>query len=301
MTMQQQELFGVPIDAMTMTEVLEVCVERLASRRQLLVGVVNAAKLVAVRNDAELRRSLLECDLIVADGQAVVWASRLLRKQLPERVAGIDLFERLLEVADRDQRSVYLLGATQEVVKGVEARITSDHPGVRVVGARDGYFTEGESASVAEEIRASGADMLFVGMASPKKEIFLREWANYVGVPILHGVGGSFDVMAGLTRRAPKIWQQLGFEWLYRVLQEPRRLWRRYLTTNVKFVGITAVELVRRRPAMSPAGNNGRPTKQQTSVIDLRRRQIVLEPEGASIVLPEPTTAASGLEESRGA
>jgi exopolysaccharide biosynthesis WecB/TagA/CpsF family protein len=282
MMRRQHELFGVPIDAMTMDEVVDVCRDRLALRRQLLIGVVNAAKLVAVRSDDELRRSLLECDLIVADGQAVVWASRLLRKPLPERVAGIDLFERLLELADREQRSVYLLGATASVVRGVETRILSDHPGVKVVGARDGYFTEQESAWVAEDIRASGADMLFVGMASPKKEIFLRSWGHYVGVPILHGVGGSFDVMAGLTRRAPKTWQRLGFEWLYRVLQEPRRLWRRYLTTNVAFLAITVSELVRRPASTSQAGSDVGSTELPESVIHLGDRRLAHKSEAAS-------------------
>ncbi len=117
-------------------------------------------------------------------------------------------------------------------------------PDALVVGARNGYFTESEAADVASEIAASGADMLFLGISSPKKETFLGRFADHLGVPVMHGVGGSFDVMAGVTQRAPEAWQRWGVEWAYRLKQEPRRLWRRYLTTNTKFVALTMKEVL---------------------------------------------------------
>jgi N-acetylglucosaminyldiphosphoundecaprenol N-acetyl-beta-D-mannosaminyltransferase len=244
----KQLILGMPIDAMTMDDVLDRCRASLATRERTLVGVVNAAKMVRLRDDAHLRDSLLDCDVLLADGQSVVWASRLLRRAVPERVAGVDLFERLLELAARDGRSVYLLGARADVLATLQQRLGERFPALKIVGARDGYFTDAEASTVAADIADSGADMLFLGMTSPKKEIFLGDYGETLGVPVLHGVGGSFDILAGVTKRAPLLWQRLGLEWLYRVLQEPRRLWRRYFTTNVTFIALVLRELVRRQP-----------------------------------------------------
>ncbi|HKF31603.1 MAG TPA: WecB/TagA/CpsF family glycosyltransferase [Jatrophihabitantaceae bacterium] len=244
----KQLILGMPIDAMTMDDVLDRCRASLATRERTLVGVVNAAKMVRLRDDAHLRDSLLDCDVLLADGQSVVWASRLLRRAVPERVAGVDLFERLLELAARDGRSVYLLGARADVLATLQQRLGERFPALKIVGARDGYFTDAEASTVAADIADSGADMLFLGMTSPKKEIFLGDFGETLGVPVLHGVGGSFDILAGVTKRAPLLWQRLGLEWLYRVLQEPRRLWRRYFTTNVTFIALVLRELVRRQP-----------------------------------------------------
>ncbi|HEY2044279.1 MAG TPA: WecB/TagA/CpsF family glycosyltransferase [Jatrophihabitans sp.] len=245
----RQVLFGLDIDAMTLEQVLTRSDDHLAMRRRLLIGVVNAAKVVKLHRDDLLRASLLECDLLLADGQSVVWASKVLRRPLPERVAGIDLFEKLVAKASADNRSIYLLGAKPDVLARLESELSRRFPGVRIVGSRDGYFADTESEDVAAAITASGADMLFLGMTSPKKEIFLGKYADSLGVPILHGVGGSFDIFAGITKRAPRIWQRLGCEWLYRLLQEPGRLWRRYLTTNTAFLAMTLRELVHPMPS----------------------------------------------------
>lgn len=253
----KRTLFGLPLDPMTMSEVLNRCEQSLRTRERTLVGVVNAAKVVKLRSDVRLRDSLLECDVLLADGQSVVWASRLLRHPLPERVAGIDLFQELLALAARDGTSVYLLGAKAEVLEELETRLAGCYPNLKIAGSRDGYFNDLDGAGVAADIRDSGADMLFLGMVSPKKEIFLGSFGDSLDVPILHGVGGSFDVLAGVTRRAPLRWQRVGMEWAYRLVQEPRRMWRRYLTTNSAFIALTAKEVIRPtaayRPSSSPA------------------------------------------------
>lgn len=238
-------LFGLPVSPMTMDDVLLRCEEALSTRRRLLVGVINAAKVVKLRANPELRDSLLECDILLADGQSVVWASRLLRRPLPERVAGIDLFQALLELARNKGKSVYLLGAKPDVLEKLEERLAATYPELKIAGSRDGYFDDSDGAQIAADIRESGADMLFLGMVSPKKEIFLGSYGDSLGVPILHGVGGSFDVLAGITKRAPVRWQRIGMEWAYRLVQEPRRMWKRYLTTNSAFIVLTAKEAVR--------------------------------------------------------
>ncbi|WP_323013388.1 WecB/TagA/CpsF family glycosyltransferase [Devosia sp.] len=248
----RQLLFGLHIDGMRMDQALERCRQAILTRKPVLIGVLNAAKIVNLRRDPGLRDALLDCNLLLADGQSVVWASRLLGKPLPERIAGIDLFEALLGLAHAQGRAVYLLGARPEVLAALERRIDQRWPGLAIAGSHHGYFSDTEAAGIASDIAASHADMLFLGMASPKKEIFLGRFRSILEVPVLHGVGGSFDIMAGLTRRAPPAWQRLGLEWAYRLLQEPRRLWKRYLVTNSAFVVLTLREALRPAAALQP-------------------------------------------------
>ncbi|MBY8880057.1 WecB/TagA/CpsF family glycosyltransferase [Actinacidiphila acidipaludis] len=252
----RRSLFGVAVDPLTMDQTVERCLDAVRERRPLEVGVVNAAKLVTMRRDARLREAVAGCDLVVADGQAVVWAARVLRSPLPERVAGIDLFMRLLAAAEERGHSVYFLGATQEVLDLMNRQVADRFPGLKVAGSRNGYFADAEQPEIADAVRESGAQLLFLGMTSPKKEIFTAAYGRRTGVHVVHGVGGSFDILAGVTRRAPLGWQRLGLEWLYRLLQEPRRLARRYLTTNAAFLAMTARELVRRTPAAGSANRS---------------------------------------------
>lgn len=247
-TLTRRRLFGLEVDALTMEEVVGRCVASVRAERPVTVGVVNAAKVVKLRSDELLRDSVISSDVLLADGQSVVWASRLLGEPLPERVAGIDLFERLLEVADQEHLRVFLLGAKPEVLTLLEERIHERFPGLVIAGTRDGYFTEQDSDRVAAEIADSRSDMLFLGMTSPKKEIFMARYGDRLNVSVRHGVGGSFDIFAGVTKRAPLRWQRLGMEWAYRLVQEPRRMWRRYLTTNSAFLALVVRERIRQTP-----------------------------------------------------
>ena len=246
-SLSRARILGMEIDPVTLSSATERCARAISTRKTLVVGVLNVAKLVQVQEDRPLRDAVAHCDLVIADGMPLVWASRLLGQPLPERVPGIDLFLALIREADREGWSIYLLGATQEVLDKVVERIRREYPSARIAGARNGYFSEEEAPAIAEGIRASGADLLFIGISTPKKEFFLDRWARTLGVPVCHGVGGSFDVFAGLVERAPERWQRLGLEWLYRVRQEPRRLWKRYLTTNTRFVLLLIRELMRGR------------------------------------------------------
>jgi len=238
-------LLGTDVSAMKMDEVLDLCERCIAERSSLLLGVVNVAKIVNCRRDTALRESLDEADILLADGLPLVWFSKLIGNPLPERVAGIDIMYRLLERASRKSYRVYFLGAKPEVVKKVVEIIKVDYPGVRIAGYRDGYFDESEEKDVAESIKNSLADILFVAMSPPKKENFLRRWREQMDVPVCHGVGGSFDVVAGVTKRAPDWMQNCGLEWFYRLLQEPGRMWKRYLVTNSIFVFLSISEIVK--------------------------------------------------------
>lgn len=201
---------------------------------------INAAKLATLGQDTELREVVNRCELVNADGQSVVWASRLLGDPLPERVAGIDLMHALIAMAAREGYGIYILGARQEVLESAVQKLREMYPSLRIAGYRHGYFSEEESPQVAEAIRRSGAQMLFVAMSSPRKEHWLGEHGPTLGVPFAMGVGGSIDIVAGITRRAPRVWQRLGVEWFYRLLQEPRRMFRRYLITNTRFAMLVA-------------------------------------------------------------
>ncbi len=239
-------VLGCAIDRLDMDETVRRCEELIVSGGSAQHVVVNAAKLVALRRDLRLREIVGRCALVSADGQSVVWASRLLGDPLPERVAGIDLMERLLALAEERGYRVFILGARPDVLERAVERLRERHPRLIVAGTRDGYFRDGESAEVCAEIRAARPHILLVAISSPRKEYWLGRHTAELGVPFAMGVGGAIDVVAGVTRRAPSWLQRAGLEWLFRLLQEPRRLARRYLVTNTRFALLLAAELLRR-------------------------------------------------------
>jgi N-acetylglucosaminyldiphosphoundecaprenol N-acetyl-beta-D-mannosaminyltransferase len=230
------EVLGCRIDRLDMEQTVDRCKRIIDGSGYGQHLAVNAAKLVAMNENPELRAIAEGCDVVSADGQSVVWASRLLGDPLPSRVAGIDLMHRLFELAESEGYRIYILGATSQVLMGAVERLRAIHPRLTLAGYRDGYFEDEDASSVAREIRASRAEILLVAMSSPRKEQWLGEYGRQSGVSFAMGVGGAIDVVAGHTRRAPHAWQRLGLEWMYRLLQEPRRLLRRYLETNLRFV-----------------------------------------------------------------
>lgn len=238
------ELVGVPVDPVTMAQTLdwiEACVQ---ARTPVAHLCVNAANTVRAHREPDYADLLRRADQVGSDGASLLAAARVLGTHVPERVTGIDLMTQACARAAERGWGVYLLGARPDVV----ARVADDlrRTGVRVVGFRDGYLDGVDRHALAADIAAAGTDVLFIGMPSPSKERFVVDCARPAGVSVSIGVGGSFDVLAGDLRRAPMAWQRLGLEWLYRVLQEPRRLARRYAETNTAFVLLVLGELARR-------------------------------------------------------
>jgi N-acetylglucosaminyldiphosphoundecaprenol N-acetyl-beta-D-mannosaminyltransferase len=238
------ELFGVPLDLLTMDETVARCVEIVEAGRAAQHVVINASKAVMMQDVVGLREVIAACQIVNADGQSVVWAGRMVGIAVPERVAGIDLMVRLIAEAETRQWPVYFLGARQEVLSSFLVRTREMYPSLVVAESHDGYFDD--PAEIASAVRESGARLLFVGISSPKKEFFLADHLDAMGPVFAMGVGGSFDVLAGLTRRAPEWMQKVGLEWFYRFLQEPRRMWRRYLVGNVRFAALVSREWWRR-------------------------------------------------------
>ncbi|TVT47853.1 MAG: WecB/TagA/CpsF family glycosyltransferase [Denitromonas halophila] len=240
------EMMGCQIDNLTMEETLGRVEQFIASGRPHQHVVVNVDKLVKASRDAELRQIINDCALINVDGMPVVWASRLLGKPLKARVAGVDLFEALMQRASTKQWRVFLLGAREEVVSGVKTLYEAKYPGLVVAGYRNGYWKADEEPAVVEQIKAAQADLLFVAISSPKKEQFLGQYQAEMKIPFAMGVGGTFDVAVGKVKRAPLWMQNNGLEWFYRFLQEPRRMFKRYFIDDMAFFWLLAKEATRR-------------------------------------------------------
>jgi N-acetylglucosaminyldiphosphoundecaprenol N-acetyl-beta-D-mannosaminyltransferase len=242
--MTNVHVLGCRIDALTMDQTVERCAESIERGEWVQHVCVNAAKLVCMRHDQRLARIIAECGLVSADGQSVVWASRVLRRPLPERVAGIDLMHRVLALAERKGYGVYVVGARPDVLELAAFRLREQYPVLRLVGYRDGYFQDDESECVVAEIREAAPDILLVAISSPRKEQWLAEYGPSTGVPFAMGVGGAVDIVAGITARAPAWMQRSGLEWFFRFLQEPRRLGGRYLRTNLEFLWLVVAEFL---------------------------------------------------------
>ncbi|PKQ15102.1 MAG: glycosyltransferase [Actinobacteria bacterium HGW-Actinobacteria-7] len=241
MSSARTEILGLPMDLLTMRESVQACENLMNSGRCAQHVVVNAAKIVAAHDDPGLANMIADCDVINIDGMSVVWAGRLLGHRVPERVAGIDLMDHLLALCARKGFSVFFLGATDVVLSEFLEIVRTRYPELVIAGSHSGYFDDDER--IASSVRDSGASLLLLGISSPRKEIFASTQKDSLGPLLVMGVGGSFDVWAGRTRRAPLWMQTMGLEWLYRVVQEPRRMWRRYLVGNARFIGMLAREL----------------------------------------------------------
>ncbi len=235
---------GANLDANTMAESVSIIEHSLKKQEFLQHSVVNVAKLVNMQADPVLATSVNACDVINIDGMGVVLGARFCGHEVPERVAGVDLFHNLLAMSAKQDFPVFLLGAEEAIVEKTAKTVKSLYPQLKVSGYYHGYFWDDEQA-VVDKIKASGAKLLFVAITSPKKENFINKWQDQLGVDFVMGVGGTFDVVAGKVKRAPLWMQKYGLEWLFRVIQEPRRMWKRYLVTNSKFAWLVLKEKFR--------------------------------------------------------
>jgi N-acetylglucosaminyldiphosphoundecaprenol N-acetyl-beta-D-mannosaminyltransferase len=227
----------IPLDALTMDETINKIDEAIFLNKQVHHCVINAGKVVKIQSDKILKESVINSDIINADGMSIVWAARFLGYNIPERVAGIDLMENLIRLAHKKGYSCFFLGARKQVVEKIINVYSSKYSKKIIAGFRNGYFDEQDEREIIKKIKESDANFLFVAITSPKKEIFLNKYKNELkNINLIMGVGGSFDVIAGTVKRAPKYIQDLGLEWFYRFAQEPKRMWKRYLIGNFKFV-----------------------------------------------------------------
>jgi N-acetylglucosaminyldiphosphoundecaprenol N-acetyl-beta-D-mannosaminyltransferase len=229
------EFLGFPVHSVTMDQALS-CVAEFAIQpgRCRLLAVINANKVWLAHRNPLLASCLRDADLVVPE-YAVVWGAKMLGTPVPQSIRGIELLQKSLDWLEQQQLPVYFLGGRLEVLRRMVARLSRSHPRLPVAGARSGFFSPQEEPSVVAEINAAKPAVVFVGMGSPRQEIWMHSHRLHLRASLVMGVGGSFDVMAGVKKDAPT-WTRHGFEWLYRLSQDPRNLWRRYLVTNPWFV-----------------------------------------------------------------
>lgn len=237
-------ILGVPFDNVTTDQTLETISSMIASRRPHYIATANVDFTALALYDEELRRILLDAHLVVCDGMPLVWASRWLGNALPERVAGSDLVPKLLAIAEERKWSVYFLGGQEAVAMKAMEKVQERHPRLKIAGVMSPPFKplhEMDHATICADIRATDPDLLFVSFGCPKQEKWIAMNYQRAGAPVTIGVGATIDFLAGSMKRAPRWMQMTGLEWLYRLLQEPRRLFKRYATDFVVF-GFTIVK-----------------------------------------------------------
>jgi N-acetylglucosaminyldiphosphoundecaprenol N-acetyl-beta-D-mannosaminyltransferase len=235
---------GVPVDLITPDQTVSLALDAMQNRRKLTHVALNVAKLVKMRSDPELKRDVVTADIVGIDGMGIVIGLRLFGVRNAVRVTGVDLMFALLDECAKQGLRPFILGARREALDKAEAVAKQRWPGLQFAGTHDGYFSPEEEKAIVSEIRASNADCLFVAMPTPRKERFLHKNRSELDVPFVMGVGGSVDVLAGIVTRAPLWMQRSGLEWLHRLMQEPRKMAWRYISTNSAFAWILLKGLV---------------------------------------------------------
>ncbi|WP_305178212.1 WecB/TagA/CpsF family glycosyltransferase [Faecalibaculum rodentium] len=239
-------ILGLDIDVLTMNQTVDLVEEYVKRKAQLHLMGVNADKINECQKNLELAKIVNNCGVINADGASVVLASRFLKKSLPERVAGIDLMLNLVRLSAEKDYSIYLLGAKKEVVFKTKNVLMEQFPSLRIVGIHDGYFEDNCWKDLSDEIKGLNPDFVFVGITSPKKEYLIEYLQSEGNSSVFMGVGGSFDVISGEIARAPHWMQKANLEWLFRMMQEPKRLFKRYFFGNSKFIYMVVKEKMKR-------------------------------------------------------
>lgn len=245
--MNQINAFNIKVHPATISEFVSIIRQNLRQKKLLVQFGVNSATVNETFENEDYRRIINSADLLNIDGMSVVWALRCLGHKVPERVATPDLAEGVMAMAAEEGFSVFLFGATETVISLCLANLRGKYPTMRIAGWRHGYYDSTEESTIIDQINQSDADILLIGISSPKKELLYDKYRDKLRVNYVLGVGGYFDILSGRTKRAPKWMQKRGLEWVFRLLQEPRRMWRRYLIGNNKFLWTLIREKTRER------------------------------------------------------
>lgn len=219
------EIFGIKILSSNREEILHEIVRRLMSNERTFIVTLNAQILDRALRDKEYLNIIKAADLVVPDGEGVVLASRVLARKTLCKIPGVELIEDISRVASFLNKSIFLLGGKEKVVKLAGEKLNKKY-GIKIVGAHHGFFHKDEEMKIVELINKSNADILFVGMGVPKQEKFIKKYLDSLRVKIAMGVGGSFDVISGIKKRAPRFIINMKMEWVYRILQDPLKKWK---------------------------------------------------------------------------
>jgi N-acetylglucosaminyldiphosphoundecaprenol N-acetyl-beta-D-mannosaminyltransferase len=240
--MKEIHSFNIKIHPLRKIDFIQIIDERIKGNTQLIQSGVNAASIVELKHSADIINAYNNADLINIDGMSMVWALRYLGFEVPERVACPDLAMAIMELAEKNKYSLFLFGAKEANLTAAVENIRIMHPQLHVSGFRNGYYQPEDEESVIQMINSANSDILFLGMPSPQKEFFVEKYRNQLKVKYILGVGGFFDILSGSIKRAPLWMQNSGMEWFYRLIKEPRRMWRRYLIGNLTFIKLVIQE-----------------------------------------------------------
>jgi N-acetylglucosaminyldiphosphoundecaprenol N-acetyl-beta-D-mannosaminyltransferase len=239
MSAGKRNVLGILVDAIDPEDAVEHVLSAARERRPYAVSALAVHGVMEGVHDRGHAYRLNRLDLVTPDGQPVRWALNLLHGAgLRERVYGPDLMRALCERAEAEGLPIFLYGGREDALERLEGRLRGRYPALRIAGAEPSRFrrlSADESVDLAARIRRSDAAIVFVGLGCPRQEVFVYELRESVGVPLV-AVGAAFDYLAGDTAEPPRLVQRLGLQWLYRLVQEPRRLWRRYTVLNAEYV-----------------------------------------------------------------
>ena len=228
------KILGVNVDSVTMAQAIAQIENLISVRKNSIVATANAEMLLMATHDDELKNILNSAELVVADGAGTVWAAHHLGYEMPERVAGFDLVQELMKISPTHDYKIFLFGAAPSIADKAKLKAEQLYPGIKIVGVRNGFFTATDEPEIIAQIKKSSPDILLVALGVPKQEKFLAKYKSELNVPVSIGVGGTFDVMAGVVKRAPLWMQKLKLEWLFRAMLQPSRAGR--LIALPKFV-----------------------------------------------------------------
>ncbi|MBN2434898.1 MAG: WecB/TagA/CpsF family glycosyltransferase [Spirochaetes bacterium] len=234
------KLFDIYIDNLTMQETLLRIEGMIKKKLPSLVITPNVQHINILKSDEEFRKLYSDAALILPDSTPLLWAAKILGRPLKEKVSGSDLFPEFCKFSAKKGYRIFLMGSKPGVAKKASIILSRKYPGLKIIGTYSPPFgfehNEKENLKIVNAIKKQNPDVLFVGLGSPKGEIWGWKHLDEIKVPVVIGVGAAFDFIAGVVKRAPKWIQRSGLEWLYRFLQEPTRLWKRYLLGNAKFI-----------------------------------------------------------------
>lgn len=239
-------ILGLPVDTLDKQETCNLIFNKISQGSGGVQTSINTFKLKLYHENSEVKSAIEGSDICSPDGASIVLAARLLNSSRIRRVPGIDLFEELIEKCADNGTSIYLLGSTDYALLKVQSELSNRHPQLTIAGARNGFWQTNETDEVIQDIRRSGAKICFIALPTPLKEVWALEHKEFLNGIFLVGVGGSFEVIGGLLKRAPKWIQNIGLEWLYRLSKEPKRLFKRYFLANSFFAGRLILGLIKR-------------------------------------------------------
>jgi len=224
--MNKVDILGVQVDKVNIPEAVDRIMEMLSENKPHMVFTPNSEIIMVAYKDEEFKEILNSADLLTADGIGVVYASKILHNPIEERAAGYDIACGVIEKIAETGHGLYLFGGKPGVAETAKENIEKEYPFLRVVGTHDGYFTEEQVPEIIDDINKSGADILFVCLGAPAQEKWIYKNKDKLKVRVSMGVGGSIDVLAGVAERAPEKWCNMGLEWLYRLIKQPKRFIR---------------------------------------------------------------------------